>query len=109
MGMDPFPFIISFCLRNNQRVFSGIRSTVRNCVLPQDEAKVTTILRAWMVHIPLENLQQDPALLPYIQGVNFWLGPGHSITAATMPDNNVYNLTLFVEGGDDGSFEQVKH
>lgn len=108
MGMDPFPFFISFCLRNNQRVFSGIRSTVRNCVLPQDEAKVTTILRAWMVHIPLENLQQDPALLPYIQGVNFWLGPGHSITAATMPDNNVYNLTLFVEGGDDGGFEQVK-
>ncbi|KAH7014043.1 hypothetical protein B0J12DRAFT_586678 [Macrophomina phaseolina] len=84
----------------------GIHSFVRGCVILRDEFKVTTALHAWMVKIPLDGLESDPDILPYLQDVNFWLGPGRSITSASIPQENVYNMTLFIdEKGDDQGFQ----
>ncbi|KAK0645189.1 FAD-dependent monooxygenase OpS4 [Lasiodiplodia hormozganensis] len=94
----------------------GIGSITRKCILPQTQGKAVYKLSAWMVNIPIPILQQDPELQPCLEDVNFWLGPGRSITAATVPDQDAYNMTLVVDHAnhdaysqDEGqSFEQIK-
>ncbi|KAF4537767.1 uncharacterized protein LTHEOB_11391 [Lasiodiplodia theobromae] len=94
----------------------GIGSITRKCILPQTQGKAVYKLSAWMVNIPIPILQQDPELQPCLGDLNFWFGPSRSITAATVPDQDAYNMTLIVDHAnhdaytqDEGqSFDQIK-
>lgn len=44
--------------------------------MKEDEAKISSLLSAYIVRIPISAVQNDPELAPYLGAANFWWGPG---------------------------------
>lgn len=42
----------------------------------EKEAKISSLLSAYIVRIPISAVQNDPELASYMGTANFWWGPG---------------------------------
>lgn len=75
----------------------GIGSHVRKAILDHEDIKIQSLLSAYLVRIPLEAVQADPELQPYLNQATWWNGPGAMCIATRLHHVDLFEVHLYVD------------
>lgn len=75
----------------------GIGSNVRKAILDPEDNKIQSLLSAYLVRIPLEAVQADPELQPYLDQATWWIGPGAMCIATRLHHVGLFEVHFYVD------------
>lgn len=75
----------------------GIGSNVRKAILDPKDNKVQTLLSAYLVRLPLEAVEADPELRPYLNMATWWVGPGAMCIGTRLHHLDIFEVHLYVD------------
>lgn len=70
---------------------------MRKAILGSEDNKIQTMLSAYLVRLPLEDVQADPELQQYLDVATWWIGPGAMCIATRLHHLDLFELHFYVD------------